>query len=147
LRLEIEPGRYYVAPGLPLVSAGDRCEQTRSNEKGQRSDFAMVRRRLCRSRAPGDVRQLSRHRYRGQDDEDPNVPREPIVVAGPLCESGDIFTRDDHELLAPRLLPRPAAGDLLTCATPARMATRCRAITIVGRAPQLWLEEGREVWK
>jgi diaminopimelate decarboxylase len=35
------------------------------------------------------------------------------VVAGPLCESGDVFTRDDRELLDPRPLPRPEPGDLL----------------------------------
>ena len=35
------------------------------------------------------------------------APPEPLVVAGPLCESGDVFTRDDHELLDPRPLPRP----------------------------------------
>ena len=40
-------------------------------------------------------------------------PPEPLVVAGPLCESGDVFTRDDHELLDPRALPRPEPGDLL----------------------------------
>ena len=38
---------------------------------------------------------------------------EPFVVAGPLCESGDVFTRDDKELLDPRPLPRPEVGDLL----------------------------------
>jgi hypothetical protein len=31
---------------------------------------------------------------------------QPIVVAGPLCESGDVFTRDDAELLVPRELPQ-----------------------------------------
>ena len=40
-------------------------------------------------------------------------PTEPFVVAGPLCESGDVFTRDADELLAPRALPRPVPGDLL----------------------------------
>jgi diaminopimelate decarboxylase len=38
---------------------------------------------------------------------------EPLVVAGPLCESGDVFTRDEHELLDPRPLPCPDPGDLL----------------------------------
>src|SRR6185436_6026809 len=38
---------------------------------------------------------------------------EPFVVAGPLCESGDVFTRDEHELLDPRELPQPDVGDLL----------------------------------
>ena len=36
-----------------------------------------------------------------------------VVVAGPLCESGDIFTRDGQELLVPRRLPTPHVGDLL----------------------------------
>jgi diaminopimelate decarboxylase len=36
-----------------------------------------------------------------------------VVVAGPLCESGDVFTRDDEEMLVPRMLPDPQVGDLM----------------------------------
>jgi len=71
----------------------------------------------------------------------PDADRLPIVVAGPLCESGDIFTRDDRELLAPRPLPRPTAGDLIAIrdggAYGYSMASNYNSI---GRAPQLWLE-------
>src|SRR5204863_6838999 len=37
----------------------------------------------------------------------------PRVVAGPLCESGDVFTVDKDGVLAPRLLPDVARGDIL----------------------------------
>jgi len=78
----------------------------------------------------------------GRDDEDPHVPREPIVVAGPLCESGDIFTRDDRELLAPRQLPRPVPGDLLTLRDAGAYGYAMSSnYNSIGKAPQLWLEE------
>ena len=67
-------------------------------------------------------------------------------MAGPLCESGDVFTRDDAELLQPRQLPIPAPGDLLTIhdggAYGYSMASNYNSI---GRAPQLWLEETGEI--
>ena len=53
----------------------------------------------------------SYHRITVPGKED--MPLEPFVVAGPLCESGDVFTRDSDELLAPRMLPRPKPGDLV----------------------------------
>jgi diaminopimelate decarboxylase len=82
----------------------------------------------------------------GRDNDDPNLAREPIVVAGPLCESGDIFTRDDRELLAPRLLPRPVAGDLLTLADAGAYGYAMSSnYNSIGRAPQLWLEENGAV--
>jgi diaminopimelate decarboxylase len=110
LRVEIEPGRYYVAPGCTLVTRVTDVKQTRTNEK------------------------------------DPNVTREPIVIAGPLCESGDIFTRDDRELLAPRLLPRPVAGDLLTLRDAGAYGYAMSSnYNSIGRAPQLWLEENGSV--
>lgn len=73
-------------------------------------------------------------------------PTEPIVVAGPLCESGDVFTRDDAELLQPRDLPRPEPGDLMTLhdggAYGYAMASNYNSI---GRAPQVWLDEDGSV--
>jgi diaminopimelate decarboxylase len=78
----------------------------------------------------------------GLDGEDPNLPREPYIVAGPLCESGDVFTRDERELLQPRLLPAMEPGSLLALrdagAYGYSMASNYNSI---GRAPQLWVEE------
>jgi diaminopimelate decarboxylase len=65
-----------------------------------------------------------------------------VLVAGPLCESGDVFTRDASELLAPRRLPRPEIGDFLCIhdggAYGYVMSSNYNSI---GRAPQVWLEE------
>jgi len=73
-----------------------------------------------------------------------DATRLPTVVAGPLCESGDVFTRDDRELLNPRVLPRPHVGDLLvlhdTGAYGLQMSSHYNSL---GRAPQVWLEDGR----
>ncbi len=37
----------------------------------------------------------------------------PVVVGGPLCESGDIFTQTEGGFVEPRLLPRARVGDFL----------------------------------
>ena len=34
-------------------------------------------------------------------------------MAGPLCESGDVFTQDAGGVVTDRLLPRPRIGDYL----------------------------------
>jgi diaminopimelate decarboxylase len=65
------------------------------------------------------------------------------VVAGPLCESGDVFTRDDHELLDPRALPRPEPGDLLVLHDAgAYGAAMSSNYVSIGRAPQVWWDGG-----
>jgi diaminopimelate decarboxylase len=69
---------------------------------------------------------------------------EPMVVAGPLCESGDVFTRDDRELLVPRSLPRPEVGDLLVLHDAgAYGAAMSSNYVSLGKAPQVFWEDGR----
>jgi diaminopimelate decarboxylase len=34
------------------------------------------------------------------------------VVAGPLCESGDVFTQEEGGLVVPRMLPDTRVGDI-----------------------------------
>src|SRR5262249_17856550 len=46
----------------------------------------------------------------GHDFAEPTLPQ---VIAGPLCESADVFTQDEHGRPEPRALPRLAIGDLL----------------------------------
>ena len=146
LRVEIEPGRYYVAPGCTLVTRVTDVKQTRTNEKGSGATFAMVDAGFVDLVRPAMYGSYHAIDIVGRDDEDPNMAREPIVIAGPLCESGDIFTRDDRELLAPRLLPRPTAGDLLTLRdTGAYGYAMSSNYNSIGRAPQLWLEENGAV--
>ena len=37
----------------------------------------------------------------------------PTVVAGPLCESGDVFTQQEGGVVESRLLPQAEVGDWL----------------------------------
>ena len=41
------------------------------------------------------------------------LPAQPSVVAGPLCESGDVFTQGDGGVVLPRALGEAQVGDLL----------------------------------
>jgi diaminopimelate decarboxylase len=141
LRLEIEPGRYYIAPGCTVVARVTDVKRTRTNEKGAGATFAMVDAGFVDLVRPAMYGSYHGIDIVGKEDVDPGA-REPIVVAGPLCESGDIFTRDDAELLAPRMLPRPAAGDLLTLRDAGAYGYAMSSnYNSIGRAPQLWLEE------
>jgi diaminopimelate decarboxylase len=138
VRLEIEPGRYFVAGSCQLVTRVTDVKKTRDNEKGQGSTFAMVDAGfvdLVRPAMYGSYHKISIPAREGQ-------PTQPVVVAGPLCESGDVFTRDAGEFLAPRDLPLPQAGDLLVLhdagAYGYSMSSNYNSI---GRAPQIWLEQ------
>jgi diaminopimelate decarboxylase len=59
-----------------------------------------------------------------------------------LCESGDVFTRDDAELLVPRELPVPKSGDLLVLRDAGAYGYAMSSnYNSIGRAPQVWMEE------
>ncbi len=110
IAMEIEPGRYPVAGMALLVARVTDVKETRDNEKGPGHRFVMVDagfNDLVRPAMYGSYHEIS---VLGAGAS--RAP-EPLVVAGPLCESGDVFTRDDQELLQPRALGRPDPGDLL----------------------------------
>ncbi len=143
LRLEIEPGRYYVAPACTLITRVTDVKATRDNDKGNGATFAMVDAGfvdLVRPAMYGSWHGIS---VVGREDE---APAGAVVVAGPLCESGDVFTRDEAELIQPRLLPALAAGDLLAIRDAGAYGYAMSSnYNSVGRAPQLWLEEDGSV--
>lgn len=139
IRVEIEPGRYFVASSCVLVGRVADVKATTTNEKGKGATFAMVDAGFVDLVRPAMYG--SYHRIEVVPHDGSVRAVEPIVVAGPLCESGDVFTRDDAELLVPRDLPRPVAGDLLVLhdagAYGYAMSSNYNSI---GRAPQVWLE-------
>lgn len=138
LRIEIEPGRYYVAPACVLVSRVTDVKQTRTNGKGDGATFAMVDAGFVDLVRPAMYGSWHRISVVGRD----SAVTQPVVVAGPLCESGDVFTRDDAELLRPRDLPLPEPGDLLLLHDAGAYGFAMSSnYNSVGRAPQLWLEE------
>ena len=141
IRVEVEPGRYGVAGMAVLVARVTDVKSTRSNEKGPGHTFAMIDAGftdLVRPAMYGSYHAIS---IIGAGAE--REP-EPLVVAGPLCESGDVFTRDDQELLQPRMLPRPDPGDLLVLHDAgAYGAAMSSNYCSMGRAAQVLWEDGR----
>lgn len=141
IRVEIEPGRYGVAGMAILVARVKDLKRTRANERGPGHEFVMVDAGfadLVRPAMYGSYHHISIVGA-GADR-----PPEPFIVAGPLCESGDVFTRDDHELLVSRAFGRPDPGDLLVLHDAgAYGAAMSSNYVSLGRAPHLFWEEGR----
>jgi len=141
VRVELEPGRFTVAGMGLLVSRVHDVKDTRSNEKGEGNRFVMVDAGFCDLVRPAMYGAYHHISIVGTGS---NRPPEPLVVAGPLCESGDVFTRDAHEFLDPRLLPRPDAGDLLVLHDAgAYGAAMSSNYVSQGRVPQVLWDGGR----
>jgi len=140
IRVEIEPGRFFVAPAGTLVARVHDVKWTRTNEKGRGHGFIMVDAGFCDLIRPAMYGSFHRISVVA---ENPGAPAE-FAVAGPLCESGDVFTRDAAELIEPRSLPTPSRGDfVLLHDAGAYGASMSSNYNSLGRVPQVWLEEGR----
>jgi len=109
VKLEIEPGRYLVAESGLLLSEVRAVKDMGANH------FALVDagfNELVRAAMYGGYHHISVVAGAG------NVPLAEraslaTVVAGPLCESGDVFTQEEGGVVTHRDLPAPAVGDLL----------------------------------
>lgn len=106
--LEIEPGRFLVAQAGVLVT-----EVHAINPRPGRV-FALVDAGfsdLMRPALYGSYHHISVHARDGASVLD--RPETHIAVAGPLCESGDVFTQESDATVSDRVLPQPQVGDLL----------------------------------
>ena len=150
VRLEVEPGRCLTAGMAALVARIKDVKRTRDNPKGPGHTFVMVDtgfNDLIRPALYGSYHHIETVGV-GSDagrsaDAATNRPTEPCVVAGPLCESGDVFTRDAREFLDPRPLPRPQPGDLLVLQDVGAYGEAMASNYVsMGRAPRIWWENG-----
>ena len=105
LGLEIEPGRFLVAESGVLLG------QVRATKNAGSNHFVLVDtgfNELMRPSMYGSYHAMSVLRRDGTQ-----AAEQPSVVAGPLCESGDVFTQGDGGVVLPRDLPAAQVGDLL----------------------------------
>jgi len=102
LKLEIEPGRYLVAESAVLLA------EVRAVKNAGANRFVLVDagfNELMRPAMYGAFHAMSVLGAGG--------PVQPAVVAGPLCESGDVFTQGPGGEVLTRELPPACVGDLL----------------------------------
>jgi len=106
IRLEIEPGRYLVAESGYLVA------EIRAVKKQGGNTFYLLDagfNNLARPILYGAYHPVAV----APADGGVNRPLQPVIVGGPLCESGDIFTQEEGGFVAKRDLPAAAVGDLV----------------------------------
>ncbi|WP_240315067.1 diaminopimelate decarboxylase [Chromobacterium haemolyticum] len=107
VRLEIEPGRFLVAESGALISEV-RAVKTMGSRRFVLVDAGFND--LMRPAMYGSHHDIS---VLGPDGTEKSGARSPCVVAGPLCESGDVFTQQEGGVVESRLLPDAQVGDLL----------------------------------
>ncbi len=106
LRLEIEPGRYLVAESGYLVA------EIRAIKRQDDNTFYLLDagfNNLARPILYGAYHPMSI----APADGDGRRPEQDVIVGGPLCESGDIFTQEEGGFVAKRRLPEAKVGDWL----------------------------------
>ncbi len=108
VKLEIEPGRFLVAEAGVLVA------QVRSVKEMGSRHFVLIDagfNDLMRPSMYGSYHHITALAADGRDLL--NAPRIETVVAGPLCESGDVFTQQEGGKVETRSLPEVKPGDYL----------------------------------
>jgi diaminopimelate decarboxylase len=139
LQLEIEPGRFLVAESGVLLSEVRAVKNMGSNH------FVLVDagfNELMRPTLYGSYHGISIVPPAGTE----TLPQgtQPTVVAGPLCESGDVFTQLEGGVVTQRELPQAQIGDLLvfhdTGAYGASMSSTYNSRPLI---PEVLIENGQ----
>ncbi|WP_406720881.1 diaminopimelate decarboxylase [Thioclava litoralis] len=108
VRLEIEPGRFLVA------EAGLLLAEVRATKQMGDNHFTLVDagfNDLMRPALYGSYHEISVISHSGRSLA--SVGMHPTVVAGPLCESGDVFTQRSDGIVETRNIPPAEVGDFL----------------------------------
>jgi diaminopimelate decarboxylase len=105
--LEIEPGRYLVAESGVLV-----CEVRATKAQGNQH-FVLVDAGFSDLMRPAMYGSHHGMEIIRPDGSKPEGALHSTVVAGPLCESGDVFTQGEGGVVLQRALAQAQVGDLL----------------------------------
>jgi len=103
--LEIEPGRFLVGEAGVLIA------EIRAVKRSGPNRFLLVDagfNDLMRPAMYGSYHAISVVR---RDGTFAGGTTQPTLVAGPLCESGDVFTQEEGGIVVPRELPDAQVGD------------------------------------
>lgn len=106
IALQIEPGRFVVAQSGTLLAEVQSVKSTPLYR------FVIVNTGLNHNIRPAMYGSFHPIRFVPRSTPVSHVTR-PYVVAGYLCESGDVFTVDSDGVLAPREFAEVAVGDLM----------------------------------
>jgi diaminopimelate decarboxylase len=105
--LELEPGRYLVAESGVLVA------EVRATKAQGSQHFVMVDAGFSDLARPAMYGSFHGMEILHADGTPATGTLQPTVVAGPLCESGDVFTQGEGGVVLQRDLPAAHVGDLL----------------------------------
>jgi len=105
VHLELEPGRYLVAESGVLLA------EVRAVKHQGSQHFVLVDAGFSDLMRPAMYG--SHHTISLIPADNTPRPVQPTVVAGPLCESGDVFTQAEGGVVLRRELPQAQVGDLL----------------------------------
>ncbi|WP_329584765.1 diaminopimelate decarboxylase [Kitasatospora sp. NBC_01250] len=107
VRLEIEPGRFLVA------GAGVLLSEVRAQKPVGSNHFVLVDAGFNDLMRPAMYGSSHRISVLAPDGTPRIAPARETVLAGPLCESGDVFTQTAGGEVESVLLPRAEIGDLV----------------------------------
>lgn len=105
IQLEIEPGRYLVA------ESGVMLAEVRATKRMGSKNFVLVDAGFNELMRPAMYG--SHHNITLLPSDATLRPMHDCVVAGPLCESGDVFTQGEGGVVHTRELPMAKVGDLM----------------------------------
>ena len=136
--LELEPGRYLVAESGVLV-----CEVRATKNQGS-AHFVMVDAGFSDLMRPAMYGSHHGMEIIHADGTAASGDVRDTAVAGPLCESGDVFTQGEGGVVLNRALPRAQVGDLLvlhdTGAYGASMSSNYNTRPLI---PEVLVENGK----
>ena len=105
--LELEPGRYLVAESGILIS------EVRASKHQGSQPFVLVNAGFNDLMRPSMYGSFHGMEVVRKDGSVPPTGLHSTVVAGPLCESGDVFTQAEGGVVLQRELPQADVGDLM----------------------------------